>query len=455
MSDVEVPSILVVPNGVGDTVLGVQGGVVRRFSTDFVQEGVGAVARTYSDKVQEVVSVKDFGAVGDGVTDDYPAFVAAIAANAGKSIYVPDPPVEYVIGTAKITLPANTRLIGMTRHVTPVRHGWNGDMFEMGDGSGIENLWLKGDGATYTGRCMVYSGTAGRQSVSGVRASDWDGEIQYYSVSAGSQCQNHDIRFSRRSAGTGTGRYAVVIDPAQQLSAVPRKFSMVETDGTCSFDFGGCNNVQVFGGFVGDLKYTSESRAVALSCLRIANQLSLTIDGHNNTASACDFSPQLTFASGTDANSFQGCTYNNLPIINNSGNGRNLMDHWSVAYTPTLSSGGTAPSLGDGVISASFSCSGNMVSVDIQLTIGSTTSLGTGEIRFSLPTEQPNTNAILQCVGSAVLLRGATTYTAVMQIPAVTQYVRMVRDTSGSVTFNSPATWAAGDIFRLSFSYKK
>jgi hypothetical protein len=39
----------------------------------FTQSGTGAVARTAQDKMREVVSVKDFGAVGDGVADDYAA----------------------------------------------------------------------------------------------------------------------------------------------------------------------------------------------------------------------------------------------------------------------------------------------------------------------------------------------------------------------------------------------
>jgi hypothetical protein len=38
--------------------------------------GLGAVTRTVKAKLQETVSVKDFGAVGDGVTDDYTAIAA-------------------------------------------------------------------------------------------------------------------------------------------------------------------------------------------------------------------------------------------------------------------------------------------------------------------------------------------------------------------------------------------
>lgn len=53
----------------------------------FIQSGTGAVARTAQAKMRDFVSVRDFGAIGDGVTDDTGAFNAAIAT--GRNLYVP------------------------------------------------------------------------------------------------------------------------------------------------------------------------------------------------------------------------------------------------------------------------------------------------------------------------------------------------------------------------------
>jgi pectate lyase-like protein len=60
----------------------------------FFQSGAGAVARTYQDKAREVVTPKDFGAAGNGVSDDSIAFAAALASTSGQ-IYVP--PGSYVV----------------------------------------------------------------------------------------------------------------------------------------------------------------------------------------------------------------------------------------------------------------------------------------------------------------------------------------------------------------------
>jgi len=418
----------------------------------FQQSGTGATSRTVDVKLKEVVSVKDFGAVGDGTTDDTAAFNAALAAS--YAVFVPPSTSGYKL-TSAITIPANTSLYGQNKRTTKILHSYNGNMFNMSDGASLRGLYLEGQGATYSGYGLYFAGTDGRQLVQNCKIINFDSACAYFEVAAGSQCVFIDVEAYRVSAGTGTSRCAFEIISTQQLSAVPRKFSHIETGGQCAFNFGGCNDTFVTNSFLGDLIYTNQSRGVLITSCRIANQTSLIVDGHNNAIIGCDIAPQITIAAGSSADNIaiQGNSYNVLPVIDNSGNGRNLVDYWSVTYTPVMTSGGTAPSLGNGTLTGVASRKGNTVTVNIALTLGSTTSLGTGDLRFSLPTFATS-SIFSQWAGQAAMTRGGTYYTAPVQVVgAGNNWVRPIRDTSGPVTFNSPATWASGDTFTLSFTY--
>lgn len=73
----------------------------------FLQSGTGAVATTVQAKLRETVSVKDFGAVGNGTTDDTTAIQTAINSGA-KAVYFPAG--TYIV--TELTLASNRRLYG-------------------------------------------------------------------------------------------------------------------------------------------------------------------------------------------------------------------------------------------------------------------------------------------------------------------------------------------------------
>lgn len=75
----------------------------------FIQRMTGAAARWVEDRLADTVSVKDFGAVGDGINDDSAAINAALAAAAGRRVYFPTG--VYLIG-APLAIRSKTSLIG-------------------------------------------------------------------------------------------------------------------------------------------------------------------------------------------------------------------------------------------------------------------------------------------------------------------------------------------------------
>ena len=75
------------------------------------QGGTGAVARTIQSKLQEIVSVKDFGAVGDGVTDDTAAIQAAYNALSTSLGTVYFPIGKYKV-TSQINIPSGINTTG-------------------------------------------------------------------------------------------------------------------------------------------------------------------------------------------------------------------------------------------------------------------------------------------------------------------------------------------------------
>lgn len=108
----------------------------------FLQAGANAVQRTAQAKMRDIVSVKDFGAVGDGVTDDTTAIQAAISANA--SVFFPD-------GTylcSRLDLVSGSRIVGtgIGKSVIKLKPGANDDLIRGQNISGVEISGVTIDG---------------------------------------------------------------------------------------------------------------------------------------------------------------------------------------------------------------------------------------------------------------------------------------------------------------------
>jgi hypothetical protein len=94
----------------------------------FLQSGTGAVSRSVQSKLRERVSARDFGATGDGTTNDAPAIQVAldyVGGAGGGSVFLPAPAVHYRI-TQGLKLPAHVTLEGPAPVGYPFNAGNNG-----------------------------------------------------------------------------------------------------------------------------------------------------------------------------------------------------------------------------------------------------------------------------------------------------------------------------------------
>jgi hypothetical protein len=107
LADLAIPSMAAVTSS-SDSTLGVQGGAIKEFPVAFTQAGIGAIARTPQDKMRDLVSVKDFGAAGDGATDDTAALNLAFS-QVGAKVFVPKG--VYKV-TANLASPACYAIVG-------------------------------------------------------------------------------------------------------------------------------------------------------------------------------------------------------------------------------------------------------------------------------------------------------------------------------------------------------
>ena len=130
-------SVGIAPLGIVDSMVSNTAGI-QSTKLSFTQNGTGAVIQTVQDKLEEYISVKDYGAKGDGVTDDTAAIQAAFTYASGRQIgiYVPG-------GRYLVTSPLTLNVTGSTSNAI-----W-------GDGNGVSVIMLNTGG---NGININYSG---------------------------------------------------------------------------------------------------------------------------------------------------------------------------------------------------------------------------------------------------------------------------------------------------------
>lgn len=135
----------------------------------FQPNGTGATARSATEKMREVISVKDFGAVGSGAVNDQPAIQAAInaiQANGGGTLYFPSG--SYRIDSGLLITGNNVTLKGdgyLSSVIFSNTNGFQLVKFQSSSRSGIEHLGIyrnvftanAGDYTVWLENCVQFS----------------------------------------------------------------------------------------------------------------------------------------------------------------------------------------------------------------------------------------------------------------------------------------------------------
>jgi len=130
---------------------------------------------------------------------------------------------------------------------------------------------------------------------------------------------------------------------------------------------------------------------------------------------------------------------------------------WTV-YTPTWTASTTNPAIGNGTITGRYTQLGKLVSFSVVVTMGSTTTYGSGDWRVSLPVTAVNANAVQ--TGCMYLDAGIAWYNGIGSTTygGSTTFITLIHNKGASaisgVTSTVPFTWGNGDKFEVTGTYE-
>lgn len=232
----------------------------------------------------------------------------------------------------------------------------------------------------------------------------------------------------------GAGAPALYLDATNQLV-----FAAMNNAGTplaiarASIQVTGSNNTA--GSEAGDLIFLTQTGGTAMTeKMRITGAGAVNITGSLNISGSSTITGSLTF------------------------NGSALDTAWT-SYTPSWTTTGTQPTLGDGTLTGAYKQIGKTVFVRVRLVFGTTTTGGTGDWKFNLPVTASSAAGIqFPC---SILDSGNAWYQATVngQYGGETFRTSIIGQSAGAnssqgVTATFPITWGNLDSLQFNGSYE-
>lgn len=416
----------------------------------FTQSGAGAVSRSVTDKLRDVVSVKDFGAVGDGLTNDTAALQTAI--NTGFHLLFP--PGTY--RAANLSQTANFQRFYADGDVK-IQKNANGPIItSSGNDVEFNGIDFRGESSSpaFTGNNIVSSGNNFRLINCGSR---WAYARAVKATGAHLQIigtcdlyQTTDATSNGYDIEIGVSGTATLYHHLQSI------YSSQSTGGILATDTG---SLTVVGSQFGKLTIAAGTSPAGInggmySSNRITGSISVSVA--NSAFSGNQLGgTSITFQAGTSGHLFVGNSVQVGTTLTDNSTSSIVVDPREAVqtnYTPTWTAS-VNPTLGNGSLSGVYVKTGKRVDVQFQLSIGSTTTLGTGVWYFSLPFV-PSTG--ISWIGTGLALISGTAFYVLA--------AQTLTDGSGRLTFTanaagnqvsptSPGAWPSGSYLAASLSY--
>lgn len=410
----------------------------------FQQAGTGAVTRTAQGKMRDVVSVLDFGAVGDGVADDTVAIQNAMVAAGAGTVYFPRG--SYRI-TSTLTMPDKQRWEGEGgQRATTLSKAFNGDFVVMKTLCQIENLNLECNGGTYTGRGIYVQEGYSHQIIRVRIASSAGISLEFANDIGGGATVTELEAFTTNTTVVAGIKIA-------DTTACPRFFENLWLPGGL-FDFSnGGNGCSVNNFYIRTFVTNASSQLMHISNGRIATlSATTTLSGADCEMTCVSFSGPVAFVNAQGWK-VQNCTFGAGFTEDPSNCQYNAIQDQRQTYTVTWDQpSGTQPSLGNGTLTGNQQRNGYSCLVSIRLVIGSTTTTGNAGsgYQFSLPF--PAHLSFDQRGIPGVMTIGATTY-PVWGVVGAGQTKMQLSYGNQVVRDGYPAAMVAGTTLDMNFSY--
>ncbi|MDR9792674.1 glycosyl hydrolase family 28-related protein [Aeribacillus pallidus] len=401
------------------------------------------------------VSVKEFGAKGDGVTDDTQAIQDAVnyaSTNGIEKVFIP--PGTFLI-TAKIIIPDNVQVIGVGIK-SVFQRGYSGVLFDIGKKSSIRKCKIDADGVTYIGDVIEITtgentpGNQGLQVIEDVEFVNFDSYAIHYPLAG-----KGFLSKVNRCTFIPSNNTAIAIKWPDEPTNGGNRY-ITDCYAVCPIvDTNGCDNGIIRGNTVGiqagdtraSIIFGANSKKIIVQGNRLAHANNvLTIAGIDHVLSDNEISSLVAFDSACtnvkyDSTNTDSGFSGTVPFAKNfiETKGQEL------AYTLTWTTTGNSPSFGDADVRARYLVDGRTCKVRVHIRFGSATNFGSGAWRFSIPIPSATTSYF---TGSAFL--GNQAGVAVV-IPS-NGYVTLYTSSGTTVDASKPFVWAPNNY--LSFEYE-